>query len=179
MPTNYSKIRRHFPQRFKKVKWNVITLSRLPTVRPNEARGGTKYWKKIRTLLKLLKTNWRPVKTTCDQMRRRHQEKKDFHKIITLQRSYSCFEKNMTLPAKKIDGLEDKRQMRKKWNEHSVKSHWKGSFNRGASEPFFNERFNQTVYRVSISVRRLFFPSLLYRLRGPFDDGIWMKFMRL
>lgn len=95
MPTNYSKIRRHFPQRFKKVKWNVITLSRLPTVRPNEARGGTKYWKKIRTLLKLLKTNWRPVKTTCDQMRRRHQEKKDFHKIITLQRSYSCFEKKI------------------------------------------------------------------------------------
>ena len=64
MPTNYSKIRRHFPQRFEKVKWNVITLSRLPTVRPNEARGGTKYWKKIRTLLKHLKTNWRPVKTS-------------------------------------------------------------------------------------------------------------------
>ena len=158
----------------------MITLSRLPTVRPNEARGGTKYWKKIRTLLKLLKTNWRPVKTTCDQMRRRHQEKKDFHKIITLQRSYSCFEKKIWhCLQRKLTVWKTSDKCVKKWNEHSVKSHWKGSFNRGASEPFFNERFNQTVYRVSISVRRLFFPSLLYRLRGPFDDGIWMKFMRL
>ena len=99
VPTNYSKIRRHFPQRFKKVKWNVITLSRLPT-------GRAKWSLKREVELSTRGKNSHIVKCSEDQLKacQNHmwwhvikrvgvdKKRKDFHKIITLQR-VSCFDK--------------------------------------------------------------------------------------
>ena len=165
----------------------MITLSRLPTVRPNEARGGTKYWKKIRTLLKLLKTNWRPVKTSQSHVIKCvgvTKKRKIFIKLSrfnapthALKKIWHCLQRKLTVW--KTSDKCVKNEMSTAWKAIE-KAHLIGEdrvllVSGGAL--FFNERFNQSVYRVSISVRGLFFPWCSIGF-GPFDDGIWMKFMR-